>query len=83
MKNAILFILKDCPHCKKFLSLMEDQPIEGVDLKIVDEQEEKEFADSYDYYYVPTLYLEEEKLHEGRIDDESYRQLISRIREKI
>ena len=36
-----------------------------IPVKIVDEQQEKEFADSLDYWYVPTYFVNGQKLHEG------------------
>jgi len=67
-----LFILRDCPFCKRALQyideLKEEHPeYKAIELNIVDEQEQKALADSYDYYYVPTFYLGEKKLHEGGI----------------
>jgi len=67
-----LFILRDCPFCKKALKyideLKEEYPeFKSIELDIIDEQEQKKLADSYDYYYVPTFYLGEKKLHEGGI----------------
>jgi len=67
-----LFILRDCPFCKKALKyieeLKEEHPeFQPIELDIIDELEQKELADSYDYYYVPTFYLGKKKLHEGGI----------------
>ena len=67
-----LFILRDCPFCKRALKyideLKEEHPeYKAIELNIIDEEEQKELADSYDYYYVPTFYLGEKKLHEGGI----------------
>ena len=67
-----LFILRDCPFCKRALKyideLKEEHPeFKSIELDIIDEQEQKALADSYDYYYVPTFYLGEKKLHEGGI----------------
>jgi len=67
-----LFILRDCPFCKRALQyikeLKEEHPeFKAIELDIIDEQEQKALADSYDYYYVPTFYLGEKKLHEGGI----------------
>ena len=67
-----LFILRDCPFCKRALKyineLKEEYPeFNNIELDIIDEQEHKELAGSYDYYYVPTFYLGDKKLHEGGI----------------
>ena len=34
---------------------------------MVDESRERALAGAYDYYYVPTYYVDGKKVHEGRI----------------
>ena len=34
---------------------------------MIDERKQRDLANQYDYYLVPTFYLGEEKLHEGAI----------------
>jgi hypothetical protein len=49
-----------------------------VEIEMIDESVEKELADSYDYYYVPTFYLNEEKLHEGGIFKNEVKSLLEK-----
>lgn len=75
MKEILLFKLASCPHCKLALKLMEELTAEhpewkDVPVKIVDEREEAALADSYDYYYVPTYYVDGVKVHEGHAEKE-------------
>lgn len=70
MKPVLMFILKSCPYCKEALSWMEELKKENpsysqVDVKIIDEGIEKDLASQYDYYYVPTYYIDGIKVHEG------------------
>jgi len=70
MKQILLFYQKWCPYCKKAFAWMNELKKEHpeyaeVPLETVDENAEKERADSYDYYYVPTFYLDGKKIHEG------------------
>ncbi len=69
MKKLTMFILKDCPHCRAALAINGELALEprfaDVEVEVVDEREQAELADSYDYYYVPCYYLGREKLHEG------------------
>lgn len=71
MAKLTLFIQDTCPFCRRALAYIEelqkDANYKAIDIEIVDENIEKERADSYDYYYVPTFYLGQEKLHEGGI----------------
>lgn len=70
MKPVIMFITSWCPYCKQAYSFMEELKKENpeyskVDVKIVDEEKEPAFAKQYDYYYVPTYYVDGVKVHEG------------------
>jgi len=38
-----------------------------IEIELIEESEQTEFADQYDYYYVPTFYIDGEKVHEGGI----------------
>lgn len=67
-----MFYLEDCGYCHKarraLAELAEELP--GVDLRkirMVEESLEPEFADRYDYYAVPTFYLDGKKLFEAHI----------------
>ncbi|MDR2121040.1 MAG: thioredoxin family protein [Tannerella sp.] len=69
MKPIKLFYLKACPYCQKALSYIDElKKREGFgnpEIEMIEESEEPEVADSYDYYYVPTFYVDGEKVHEG------------------
>ncbi len=75
MKDVLLFVLKGCPHCRRALGyqqeLLEEQPAwREAPLTIVDEREQRGLAATYDYYLVPTYYVDGEKVHEGRVEKE-------------
>lgn len=75
-----------CPHCKlafRFLDeLMEEEPrFAGVELERVDELIERERSDSFDYWYVPTFFLGEEKLFEGHMEKRDVRAVLERALE--
>jgi len=65
-----MFIMKTCPYCKAALGWMEELYKENAQYKsltidIIDEIARPDIAGKYDYYYVPTYYIGEEKMHEG------------------
>ena len=65
-----MFILKSCPYCKEALRYMDklatsDPKYGALDIEIIDEQEHPDIADTYNYYYVPTYYVDGKKMHEG------------------
>lgn len=70
MKTVFMFITDWCPYCKQALSFMEDLKKEhpeygNLEVKIIDEERQPEIAKQYDYYYVPTYYVDGVKVHEG------------------
>lgn len=70
MKELTMFYFKGCPFCANALrwqeELFESHPeLKEVPLRMIDEKRQPALAAEYDYYYVPTYYLGEEKLHEG------------------
>ena len=70
MKNVTMFILQSCPYCKQALRWMDELLVENASYKsvaveVIDERDQPELADSFDYWYVPTYYVGDEKLHEG------------------
>lgn len=72
MKKLYMFVTSWCPHCKNAKKWIQEwktehPEYEKVNLKIIDEEKEVEKVNALnlDYYYVPTFFLENEKLHEG------------------
>jgi len=70
MKSIKLFILRSCPFCIQALDwqekiLNENPQYKEIPIEIIDENEEYELAESYDYFYVPSYYIDEVKVHEG------------------
>ncbi|MBQ4370456.1 MAG: glutaredoxin [Oscillospiraceae bacterium] len=71
MKQVELFHLTYCPYCvnarRAIEELREEDPAFGeIEVRWIEESEEKELADSRDYYYVPTVYYAGQKLYEAR-----------------
>ena len=72
MKPVKLFYLKNCPFCKKALRYIEEAraahpELAAVEIEMIEESEQPEVADRFDYYYVPTFYVGGRKVHEGGI----------------
>jgi len=65
-----MFIMNSCPHCQRALAWMEELKKEypkyaDIEVKVVDEKLQPDIAKQYDYYYVPTYYVNKVKVHEG------------------
>ena len=72
MKPVKLFYLKNCPFCRKALRYIDEvkaahPELAAVDIELIEESEQPAVADGYDYYYVPTFYVDGVKVHEGGI----------------
>ena len=65
-----MFTMESCPYCVSARKWMEeilkaDVKYTEIPLTIIDEIEEPGLAAKFDYYYVPTYYINEDKVHEG------------------
>lgn len=72
MKKITLFKLKYCPYCVQALNYMHElisanPAYASLEIEIIDEGEERKRAAQFDYYYVPTFYLDAVKVHEGAV----------------
>ena len=84
MKNVKLFYLKHCPFCKKAISYIEQLKAQYVELacveiEMIEESEQADVADKFDYYYVPTFYVDGEKVHEGGIYPEEVEAILRKV----
>lgn len=83
MKSVKLFYLRNCPYCKRALQYIADAraahpELAAVEIETVEESEQPEVADRYDYYYVPTFYVDGVKVHEGGISADEVETLLRR-----
>ena len=72
MKKVKMFYLRNCPYCKEALRWMDEvraetPRFEQVEVELIEERQQAQLADTYDYYYVPAYYVDEEKVHEGAV----------------
>lgn len=68
MKNIKMFYMNGCPYCryafKAIDELKKETKYRDITMTQINENEEVALADSYDYYYVPTFYIDEVKVYE-------------------
>lgn len=69
-KQVRMMILENCPHCRRAFQLMEElvkahPEYAAVAVEVVDEEKNPALADSLDYWYVPTFFVDGEKIMEG------------------
>lgn len=68
-----MFYLENCPYCKKAVKLEDELILSYPEFKKavirrVDEKLNPAFADKFNYYYVPTYYVDGKKIHEGDLE---------------
>lgn len=69
-KHVKMMVLDGCPHCKKAFQFMEECKAEHpeygkVELEVIEENKEEEKTRGYAYWYVPTYFVDDVKVHEG------------------
>ncbi|HIT70202.1 MAG TPA: glutaredoxin [Candidatus Aphodomonas merdavium] len=70
MKKILYFMLQGCPYCRQADNVLEElyaqQPeYRQVPVERVDEQREKARANAYDYWYVPCMWVGDQKIYEA------------------
>ena len=84
MEKIMMFYQPRCPFCKRAFAYIDELVAENpefgkIEIEKVDELEQPEFADRFDYYYVPTFYVGGRKAHEGGIYKEEVRSLLQSV----
>lgn len=72
MKKITMFYLEDCGYCHKARQAMSELKKENpaynkLAIKMVEESQEPEYADQFDYYATPTYYVGDDKIFEAHI----------------
>lgn len=80
MKKVKAFYIESCPHCKKAFKLIDELKAKNpdyakVEIEYIDENKEVKIANTYDYYYVPTFYVDDVKIHEGVPTEEKIKEV--------
>lgn len=70
MKPVTMFVTSWCPHCKKALLLIQKiksshPEYENIEINVIDEEKNRALSKQYDYYFVPTFFVDGVKVHEG------------------
>lgn len=84
MKKITMFYLSTCPYCaqaKRAISeLTGGNPAYAqLEIDMVEESQHPDIADQYDYYHVPSMFVDGQKLYEAE-PGESYEECREHIR---
>lgn len=78
-----LFVLEMCPYCirvNQYLDeLLQEAKYANISIRKIDERIERDYANAHDYYLVPTFYLKDKKLLEGRMTKEDVRNVLDSV----
>ena len=83
MKKLMIFYQERCPFCKRAFNYIEELRKENpeydkIHFELIEETLQPDYADTFDYYYVPTFYIDGEKVHEGGIKKEEVKEILDR-----
>ncbi len=72
MRKITMFILRSCPFCIRAMQQVEkilsaNPEFRAIPFETIDERQQQAYADKHDYYYVPSIYLDGEKVYEERV----------------
>lgn len=81
MKEITYFYLAGCPFCRQaddFIKQLkeENEAYSRLTITKIEESEQAEYANSFDYYYVPCFYIDGEKLFEGAAKKEDVKKVL-------
>lgn len=82
-KPVLFFLMRSCPYClsavKWLRELQAEEPrYQAVEMEVIDEIAEARRAAAYNYYLVPTFYVDNVKVHEGVASKEIVRGVLER-----
>lgn len=83
MKKLMIFYQERCPFCKRAFAYIEELKKENseynkIAIETIEETEQPGYADTFDYYYVPTFYIDNKKIHEGGIKKEEVKEILDK-----
>lgn len=86
MKKLQIFYQERCPFCKKAFRYIDELKEEHetfrlIEPECIEETIEVDYANAFDYYYVPTFYVDGEKVYEGGITKEEVKNILNKVLE--
>lgn len=69
-KPVKMMVLDSCPYCRQALQMLDELKAEcsayrAVNIEVIEESREPEKTEGYDYWYVPTFFVDGVKILEG------------------
>jgi glutaredoxin len=80
LKKITMFMFAACPYCQRAISIQNDllklDRYSGLEIEQIDEKLRPDISNRYDYYYVPTYYVDGRKLHEGAAGEDDVKAVL-------
>lgn len=81
MRKLQIFYQKNCPHRQKAFKFIDALKEENglyrtIEPQLVEETLEVDYAALFDYFLVPTFYIDDRKVHEGVVSKEDVRKIL-------
>ncbi len=86
MKQLEIFYQDKCPYCKKALKYIQELQEENdtyrlIVPKLTNEEIKIDYADLFDYFYVPAFFIDGKKVHEGIVTKDEIRSILDKVLE--
>jgi thiol-disulfide isomerase/thioredoxin len=70
MKKILAFYIDGCPYCRQARKAVDELKKEtqyaNLQIEWVNENQHPEISERYDYYYVPTMFVDDVKIYEAK-----------------
>ncbi len=81
MKKLQIFYQQKCPYCEKAFKFIDELKEENdlyrlIEPRLVEETLEVDYAAMFDYFLVPTFYIDEKKVHEGAVSKQQVKEIL-------
>ncbi|MCD7950233.1 MAG: thioredoxin family protein [Erysipelotrichaceae bacterium] len=87
MRKVLCFYLKNCPYClqaqKAMDDIMSENPeYQNIEVEWIEENENPDIIDDYDYYATPSMFVDDKKIYEAHLF-ETYEECKDHIKEVL
>jgi len=70
MKKITAFYLENCPYCRQAREALkeladENENYSKISIEWIEETQHPEISEKFDYYYVPSMFIENKKIYES------------------
>ena len=70
MKKITAFYLEGCPYCRQAREALKElmnknENYSKVSLEWIEENQHPEISEKFDYYYVPSMFIDDKKIYEA------------------